>query len=140
MNIVTWSSDMRLGFPRIDAAHESFYRKLEALAQIGDQEFCSAFLSLIAAIECDFREEESIMEEIGFAGLHVHREQHARILGALHHVSARVMAGDVAEGREAAGLLQQWFLVHLSTMDTALALALELAQADSEAVPEPPVR
>lgn len=139
MNIVRWSSDMRLGLPRIDAAHESFFRKLEELAQLGDQAFCAAFLSLIADVESDFREEEAVMEDVAFPGLHVHREQHARILGALHHVSARVMDGDVAQGREAAELLQQWFLAHLSTFDTALALALELAQADSEAVPEPPV-
>jgi len=36
------------------------------------------------------------------------------------------MDGDIALGREAVELLPQWFLFHLSTMDTALAFALDL--------------
>lgn len=86
------------------------------------------------------------MERIDFAGLRAHREQHARVLGGLHRADPYVRRGDVALGREAVALLPQWFLLHQSTMDMALALALDLAgqsvptaaaqPAPSQAVPE----
>lgn len=132
MNTVAWSPDMRLGLPRIDAAHESFLRELVEMEDVEDGRFCNAFLNLVARIENDFHEEELQMEEIDYAGLACHREQHARVLGALHHVAARVMAGETAVGREAIDLLPQWFVLHLSTMDTALALALELASGTTD--------
>lgn len=140
MNMAIWSSDMRLGLPRIDAAHEVFLRELARLTESGDEAFADLFLKLVAHLEHDFREEEAMMEEIDYPGLHCHREQHARVLGALHHVAARVMQGEVSAGRKAAELLPQWFVLHLSTMDTAFALALELIQGEREAVQEPPVQ
>lgn len=70
------------------------------------------------------------MEEIDYPELRAHREQHARVLSALHHVAPHVMNGDLALGREAAELLPQWFLFHLASMDTALAFALDLDGAE----------
>lgn len=140
MNTVSWTPDMCLGLPSVDAAHESFLQELERLAETDDDDFGAAFLRLVAHIERDFHEEEAMMEQIDYPGLCGHREQHARVLGALHHVAARVMAGDSALGREALALLPQWFAVHLSTMDTALALAWELCEAEQGAMPAPPVQ
>lgn len=140
MNMPEWSADMRLGIPRIDARHEAFLRELERLAAMSDEQFCTAFLSTIALLESDFREEEAMMEEIDFPGLAPHREQHARVLAALHHCAGRAMQGDVAVGREAAGLLGQWFVMHLATLDTVLTLALELRQAEGLVLSEPRVQ
>lgn len=67
------------------------------------------------------------MKQIDFPTLRSHRERHARVLSRLHHVAPYVMQGDIAPGREAIDLLPQWFLFHLSTMDSALAVALDLA-------------
>jgi methyl-accepting chemotaxis protein len=92
-----------------------------------DHEFGSRLFALIVGIERDFREEEALMEDIDFPGLKSHREQHARVLSALHHVIPDVMQGDCASAWRAIELLPQWFLSHLSTMDAALAVALDLA-------------
>jgi hemerythrin len=140
MNMVNWSSDMRLGVARIDTAHESFLRALTMVAEAGDDHFCDAFCGLVRRVEHDFLEEEAMMEEIDFPGLHSHREQHARVLGTLHQVAGHVMQGDIGTGRTAVALLPQWFMLHLSTMDTALALALELCECEAAAVPVPPAQ
>jgi len=139
MNMQRWSPDMRLGFPRIDAGHEAFLRELERLETVSDERFCAAFQAVISLLESDFREEESVMEEIDYQGAAAHREQHARVLAALHQAAAHTMQGDLALGRHAAGLLGQWFIMHLATQDTALALTLELRQIDGIALQEPPV-
>lgn len=66
------------------------------------------------------------MERIDFPALNSHREQHARILSGLHHVVPHVMNGEIESGRQAIELLQEWFLFHLTTMDLALAVAVDL--------------
>lgn len=140
MSTLTWSSDMRFGLPRIDGAHESVLRELTTLAETGDDDFCAAFCRLVERLEHDFLEEEALMEEIDYPGLHTHREQHARVLGALHQVSGHVMQGDIETGRKAVELLPQWFLLHISTLDTALALAVELCECERVAEHERPLQ
>ncbi|HEY0847120.1 MAG TPA: hemerythrin domain-containing protein [Noviherbaspirillum sp.] len=126
MQSIQWDQNMALGVPEIDTAHRAFLDELGELLNLPDDKFGPAFLEMIGKVECDFREEEQLMEAIDYPGLQGHCEQHARVLGALHHVAPHVMGGDIALGREAAELLPQWFLFHLSTMDTALAFALDL--------------
>lgn len=133
MQTIKWSQDMSLGVPEMDLAHKAFLEELSALLAVSDEQFGPAFLVLVARIEGDFREEEELMEDLDYPGIAGHREQHARILGALHQVASRVMDGDIALGREAVALLPQWFMFHLSTMDTALAFALDLDKEEGHA-------
>lgn len=120
-----------LGIPFMDASHESLMAKLQHIATCPDDEFCQAYCDLTAIIESDFREEEEAMEAIRFAGLQRHREQHARVLSAMHHCRPQVMAGDIAAGRKVIELFPQWFSIHIATLDHALAKAL--AQAEGAA-------
>lgn len=126
MEQMKWSQDMALGVPGMDDAHKAFLEDLAELLMAPDDAFAPGFMKMIDKVEADFREEERLMEDIDYPGLQGHREQHARVLGALHHVAPHVMDGDIALGRETVELLPQWFLFHLSTMDTALAFALDL--------------
>lgn len=126
MQTIEWSQDMSLGVPEMDQAHKAFLDELAALLTVSDEKFVPDFLTLVARMELDFREEEDLMEDLDYPGIPGHREQHARILGALHHIASRVMDGDIALGREAVALLPQWFMFHLSTMDTALAFAVDV--------------
>ena len=43
------------------------------------------------------------------------------MLGGLHHVARQVMAGDIAAGRDVVALMPGWFMLHIETMDGALA-------------------
>ncbi len=127
MEKLAWSPEMSLGVPAMDGAHKAFVEELEHLASAPDREFGVGFSTLITKLEQDFREEEALMEEIEFPALQSHREQHARVLSALHHAVPEVMQGDYGSARKAIELLPQWFRFHLSTMDMALAVTLDLA-------------
>ncbi len=122
-----WSPQMALGVAEIDAAHRAFILQLAQVHSAPDAAFENALYALITAMETDFREEEALMEAIDFPGLRSHREQHARVLSALHHVVPQVMQGDHAQARKAVELIAPWFMLHLTTMDATLAVALELA-------------
>jgi acetoacetyl-CoA reductase len=122
-----WSPQMALGVAEIDASHRALIAQLAQARSAPDAAFENALQALIVALESDFREEETLMEAIDFPGIRLHREQHARVLAALHQVVPQVMQGDHAQARKAVELIPSWFMLHLTTMDATLAVALELA-------------
>lgn len=132
MQDIKWNPAMALGVPVMDAAHQKLLEEFARLEGMADEQFGEAFSALIATVERDFRQEEDMMEQIAYPSLHTHREQHARVLGALHHADPFVNDGDLTQAREALTLLPQWFLLHQSTMDLALAAALDVAGKSSE--------
>lgn len=127
MQTVKWSRELAVGVPAMDESHKALLKQLEQALIAPDDCFAQTLLALIAQIELDFREEENVMENIDYPGIQGHQEQHARVLGALHHIAPRVMNGDLALGREAVELLPRWFQLHMTTMDTALAFAVVLS-------------
>ena len=136
MQNLKWSPEMVLGVPNIDALHQSLVETLAELNIASDKHFVHQYNVLVANMERDFYEEELQMEEIEFPALHVHREQHARVLSAMHHAQAQVMCGNISAGRDVIALLPQWFTFHISTMDAALALTIQMdaTQKESDAL------
>lgn len=109
----------------MDATHDRLLEAMSHAVAVPDAQFARAYSAVIASVERDFRDEELIMEALGFPGLRKHREEHARVLGGLHHADPFVQKGDIARGRHALALLPQWFSAHLLGMDSELAAAVE---------------
>lgn len=137
MDTLTWSPHMALGIPEVDAAHAAFLLELARLRDTPDAAFGAGLDALVASMERDFREEEALMEAIGFSGLPLHREQHARVLGTLHRVIPLALQGNCAEARSVIALIAPWFMLHVKTMDAAMAMALELASDPDAGAPAP---
>nr|WP_315392775.1 hemerythrin family protein [uncultured Duganella sp.] len=121
METTAWSAHMALGIPLFDEAHQAMAEQVMQLLDGPDHEVAAGMARLTEALEDDFRLEESLMEAIDYPEIRAHREQHARVLAALH----RLAPGDVGAARAAAGLILPWFEMHLATADTALARALQ---------------
>ena len=98
METIAWSADMALGIPLFDEAHQAMAEQVMQLLDGPDHEVAAGMARLTEALEDDFRLEESLMEAIDYPGICAHREQHARVLAALH----RLAPGDVAAARHAA--------------------------------------
>lgn len=127
-----WNMEILSGVPAMDRLHRQFLSDLNSLRAATDAEFGNRYAAFVANAERAFRQEEEWMDEIDFSTLHVHLEQHARVLGALHHVQSCVMNGDIRLGRDLAErLLPQWLAFHISTLDTTLALEMQLSQDES---------
>lgn len=126
-----WASDISSGVPAMDRLHHDLFSALDNLSSSEDADFCTEFATFVRQMERAFREEEAWMDELDFQEMTAHQEQHARLLGALHHIHAQVMDGDVGIGRHVADdLLPQWLLLHISTMDTPFALAMQVARSE----------
>lgn len=125
--------DLSSGIPAMDALHDDFLNVLTTLSSGADTEFAKNYAALVKKAEHAFRTEESWMEEIDFPSLKTHREQHARVLSALHHIYPRVLEGDVMLGRKVVeSLLPQWLAFHASTMDATLAIAMQMAESQNQ--------
>ena len=134
METNAWNANMALGIPLFDEAHQALAEQTGRLLDGPDSELEAGLEALVAALEEDFRVEESLMETIDYPAICSHREQHARVLAALHCLAP----GDIAAARHAVGLLLPWFEMHLATADTALAIALQMAgEARRTAEPMP---
>lgn len=113
------------GVAALDELHRLCRDAIEELANVHPARLASSFGKLLDRLEYAFRQEEQWMDEIEYPALNSHREQHARVLGALHHVHVTVMGGDIALGRHVVDdLLPQWLSLHIETMDDVLAIAL----------------
>ncbi|MCC6072919.1 bacteriohemerythrin [Massilia sp. GCM10020059] len=117
MDVLEWVPAMELGHPALDEAHKALFHEMMRLYVAPDSELAEGLPLLCDKLERDFREEEDLMEAMDAPHMKEHREQHARVLSALHHVEA----GEPAAAREAVMLLPQWFQLHLATMDRSLA-------------------
>lgn len=120
MEPFAWNASMLLGADDIDDAHRSFSQALEKLLFTADEEFEAGLSSLIEAMEMDFRAEEEMMETYELPSLHAHREEHARVLAALHQVVPDAMRGKLGPARRVLSMLAAWFVHHVHTMDAAL--------------------
>lgn len=105
-------------------AHARIRAAVSRLADASDAQFPAQLQAFVAELERDFQAEDIVMESIDYPGLPAHREEHARLLGALHHIDAMVDGGDLEIGREALALLPHWCCMHELGMDQALLHAL----------------
>jgi len=134
MEKIVWTPQLSLGIPSLDLAHKVFLEELGQLTSMPDKAVSSRLLAVIKDMEMDFGQEEALMEKIDYPEIKIHREQHARVLSALHQVVPDVMKGDYVSFHKAFDLLPQWLVMHITTMDKALALFIEYSNHKTEPV------
>ncbi|HZX28028.1 MAG TPA: hemerythrin family protein [Telluria sp.] len=126
-----WNEALDTGNDAIDRAHRKLLDDIERTRALPDADFTAACLAVFDAVGRDFRAEEELMEKIAYPGESVHREQHARVLGGVHHAEAALLRGDPFPARRCLELLPQWMQLHFETQDAPLAVALSILPATS---------
>jgi hemerythrin-like metal-binding protein len=125
MPTLDWSDDLALKQPQIDATHREFVELLaqaEAALQLDPAELLRRFAKLIEHTVEHFAQEDRWMAATGFAPENCHSFQHAAVLQVMRDVAGIAReAGDFTPLRRAIGELAQWFPMHASMMDAALA-------------------
>ena len=108
---------------QIHAAHRSLRQLARCLRECREQDVAQAYMDVLRATEHAFHAEHRLMEAFDFPARQCHLEQHARVLRALHCLHPAVMHGAHHPGRHTGGqLLMDWFHLHNTTLDAALAV------------------
>ncbi len=106
----------------MDATHQEFLGLLQAASTCPVKQLTTAFEKLVSHTELHFVQELQWMQNSKFPALGEHRDEHQRILGELNFHLKRLNQGKttmaLAYLKE---YLPEWFNLHVSSMDSALA-------------------
>jgi hemerythrin len=125
MPLLEWSAELELGQPAMDETHREFVDMLNAVADAPDAELLARLDEFIAHTDAHFAQENAWMVDIMFPPIHCHKGEHDNVIGLMREVRSRVAAGQLELGRVLARELPEWFRLHASTMDAALAQVIK---------------
>ena len=138
MHKITWSDEMSTGVDMLDNLHRDLFEKMSYAASTTNDKFADYYSLLVKEVDCAFIKEECWMEKIDSDLLKVYREQHAGVLSALHNVHRKVLNGEFDLGRKVVeDLLPKWYVVHISTLDMVLAIAMQEKEIQIPAASQP---
>ena len=137
MTALTWTDELTLQHPQMDATHEEFVALLAATdaALAGpDAALLPCFQALVDHTVDHFAQEERWMAATGFAPQNCHAMQHQEVLGVMQECAVRAAQADEPDFeplRMAVGELAVWFPQHAQMMDAALAQHLQAVGFDA---------
>ena len=108
--------------PVIDQDHASFIELVNKMETANDREFVMLFNQLLIHTSEHFESENQLMAQSAFPAINEHQGEHHRVLAEFKQFQKRVDRGLLAFGRSyVTDSLPQWFTLHVTTMDSALA-------------------
>lgn len=119
--LATWSPTIETGLSEIDDQHRRLFEMAATFRGDGNQVRVSRSLAML----CDYagthlRDEEAMLESIGYPDLAAHQGEHARfreLLAKLLAESRTLSLDDIATRIES--LINGWFYRHILTVDKA---------------------
>ena len=125
--MLTWNDTVHaLGVAEMDATHREFTALVNLLSECDDAEFAALFEKLLEHCRLHFTNEGRLMRISRFPALNEHEGEHHRIYGDLVQMNRAVQRGRLMLPRAFVKQgLEEWFGIHLSTMDAALAAHLQ---------------
>jgi hemerythrin len=122
-----WSPAIETGLPDIDTQHRQLFELAATFRGEGDQIRVMKALAMLADYaNTHLRDEEAMLEAIGYPGLEAHKALHRQfreMLRALVGESRRMTLDDIAERIEE--LINGWFYNHILTIDAAYVAAVK---------------
>jgi hemerythrin-like metal-binding protein len=113
-----------VGVASIDALHAELEERLAALVDAGD-DAQAALVALQDHLQRHFSHEEALMAQSGFPMAECHAREHLSVVEVVSEVQRRLGQGDAAPLGRLAPAMLEWFAVHASSMDAALASYLK---------------
>lgn len=122
-NLAEGQGAYAVGVPSIDALHVELEERLAALTRAGDDPH-PELAALMDHLRRHFEHEEALMKDSAFPMADCHAREHLSVIEVVDEVVRRLDAGDAAPLARLAPAMLEWFAVHASSMDTALAAYL----------------
>jgi hemerythrin-like metal-binding protein len=122
-NLAEGQGAYAVGVPSIDVLHVELEERLAALVRAGDDPH-PELAALMEHLRRHFDHEEALMKESAFPMADCHAREHLSVIEVVEEVTRRLDAGDVAPFGRLAPAMLEWFAVHASSMDAALAAYL----------------
>lgn len=113
---------LSIGYQPIDRDHAEFINLLAQLDSARNADFPVLFQALYIHTVEHFERENQLMQQSAFPAFSEHNGEHQRVLSEFKQFQSSVDKGMIAFGRSfIKQRLPTWFVLHVSTMDNALA-------------------
>lgn len=120
------NSRYELGIEEMDNTHAEFIELVNVLGVADKGSFKRLFLRLAQHTEEHFQAEKSLMQQYQFPAIQEHLDEHNRVSGELSQIALRIRDGSMLIAQSyVRDRLPEWFELHASTMDSALAAHLK---------------
>jgi hemerythrin len=127
MALIEKTGALLVGYDLIDNDHDEFIGLLNQLDSASNADFPALFQQLYEHTEQHLDRENQLMKHNAFPAETEHKGEHQRVLGEFRQFKTRVDKGMIAFGRSfARERLPQWFGLHVTTMDSALAAHIKI--------------
>jgi len=126
----TWA----LGFGEMDATHEEFVERVDAVMKADDASIPHALGALAEHLRSHFAEEREWMKSTGFPAAACHLDEHDAVLRSVNEVQSLVATGELGVARALAFELTRWFPQHTDAMDRGLAKWMVKARLGGEPI------
>ena len=123
-----WSDDLKIGIGTIDEQHKGIFDKAEDILNLEADskpfKVKKMYRFLLNYVATHFKDEEKVMEDIGYPDLEEHKEQHIYITNELRKlVDKAIKEGITEENIDAMKLLViEWLINHISESDRKIAV------------------
>lgn len=121
MAVLDRSDAISLGLPFMDRARAHFARLMARVDEAGSAALPAAWRDLLACAAEHFACEDIWMRASGFASRKDHAAQHRVVLEVMREGAVHAAEGRLAQVREMARQLKDWYETHVRTMDAPLA-------------------
>ncbi|WP_446811202.1 bacteriohemerythrin [Methylomonas sp. 2BW1-5-20] len=129
MTIFEKTTALTVGYDLIDNDHDVFIDLVNQLDKANNTDFPGLFQRLYEHTEEHFESENRLMAQFGFPAETEHKGEHQRVLGEFKQFKTRIDKGLITFGRSfVRERLPQWFVLHITTMDSALAAHIKMQQ------------
>lgn len=130
MSPLAWSRErLGVGVPSIDDIHREFVALLNVVATASDEKLPALLAELYDHTRAHFAHEHALMVKYRFPAIIEHQAEHGRVLAELEDLQERVAQGRTAPARAyVRDQLPEWFALHATTRDSALAAHIRHAQ------------
>ncbi|AMK79018.1 MULTISPECIES: bacteriohemerythrin [Methylomonas] len=129
MTIFETTIPLSVGYDLIDNDHGIFIDLVNQLDKANNTDFPGLFKQLYEHTEEHFESENRLMAQFGFPAETEHKGEHQRVLGEFKQFKTRIDKGLITFGRSfVRERLPQWFVLHITTMDSALSAHIKMHQ------------
>lgn len=133
MTILAWKDAYRMGVDELDEQHRQLFllgERLErAIADGSENEtVAEALRQLVAYTQTHFREEETLMAQVGYRELEHHCQIHRQFVVYLTGFLKRLRAGKAVTATELVHFIQKWLVGHILGEDMKAAHAVKKLQ------------
>lgn len=129
MSDITWSTDLVLDHPQMDATHREFIDLMVAVDDALKTSNEAALAAWELAVEHTvnhFGTEDRWMQATGFAPENCHSSQHQQVLAIMHEVARLAREqGNFGPLQRVVPELVAWFNMHVQSMDSSLSVHLQ---------------